>query len=154
MPETNASNSCERRSSTDRRSNLTDRRKYDLGGNPYDPNFIDRRSGKDRRESVVDRRIGLDRQRGPGRRRSDERKSAEEGQMSDEQFDFIMAIDEYKRANSRPFPTWTEVLEVIKALGYRKVAEPQALTPHGSSSEVDNESEDDFASPAESQPDE
>ncbi len=42
--------------------------------------------------------------------------------MNDEQFAFIMAIDEYKRVNSRPFPTWTEVLEVVKHLGYRKVA--------------------------------
>jgi hypothetical protein len=75
----------------------------------------------------VDRRLGLDRRRGPGRRRSDDRKSAEEGQMSDEQFELLMAIDEYKRNNARPFPTWTEVLEVIKALGYRKVAEPQSL---------------------------
>ncbi len=47
--------------------------------------------------------------------------------MSDEQFEFLMAIDEYKRKNTRPFPTWTEVLDVIKALGYRKVAEPQSL---------------------------
>ena len=47
--------------------------------------------------------------------------------MSDEQFEFIMAIDRYKQMNARPFPTWTEVLEVIKALGYRKVAEPQSL---------------------------
>ena len=47
--------------------------------------------------------------------------------MTDEQFEFIMAIDRYKRVNNRPFPTWTEVLEVIKALGYRKVAEPQPL---------------------------
>ena len=54
--------------------------------------------------------------------------------MSDEQFEFVMAIDEYKRANARPFPTWTEVLEVIRALGYRRVAEPQALAPHGSAS--------------------
>ena len=146
MPDLDASQSCERRSSTDRRANLTDRRRYDLGGNPYDPNFIDRRSGKDRRENVVDRRIGLDRQRGPGRRRSDERKSAEEGQMSDEQFEFIMAIDEYKRANSRPFPTWTEVLEVIKALGYRRVAEPQALAPHGSAPEPAIESDEDSES--------
>jgi len=90
-------------------------------------NKDERRSGIDRRASVVDRRLGLDRQRGPGRRRSDERKSAEEGQMSDEQFEFLMAIEEYKRHNSRPFPTWTEVLEVIKAIGYRKVAEPQSL---------------------------
>lgn len=58
---------------------------------------------------------------------TEERKSAEEGHMSDEQFEFLMAIDDYKRTNSRPFPTWTEVLEVIKALGYRKVAEPQSL---------------------------
>lgn len=47
--------------------------------------------------------------------------------MSDEQFEFLLAIDEYKRKNARPFPTWTEVLEVIKALGYRRVAEPQSL---------------------------
>ncbi|UCC96819.1 MAG: hypothetical protein JSW66_13345 [Phycisphaerales bacterium] len=87
----------------------------------------ERRLREERRGSVVDRRLGLDRRRGPGRRLTDERKSAEEGHMSDEQFEFLMAIDEYKRKNTRPFPTWTEVLEVIKALGYRKVAEPQPL---------------------------
>jgi hypothetical protein len=87
----------------------------------------ERRKSDDRRGSVVDRRLGLDRRRGPGRRLAEDRKSAEEGQMSDEQFDFLMAIDEYKRKNARPFPTWTEVLDVIKALGYRKVAEPQSL---------------------------
>jgi hypothetical protein len=92
-----------------------------------DDNFTERRDNQDRRRNVVDRRIGLDRRRGPGRRLTDERKSAEEGQMSEEQFTFLMAIDEYKRKNSRPFPTWTEVLEVIKALGYRKVAEPQSF---------------------------
>ena len=86
----------------------------------------DRRTS-DRRDGVVDRRLGLDRRRGPGKRRSDDRRSAEEGQMSDEQFGFLMAINEYKKANARPFPTWTEVLEVIKAMGYRKVAEPGAL---------------------------
>ena len=95
--------------------------------------FIERRGGKDRRQNVVDRRLGLDRRRGPGRRRSDERKAAEEGQMSDEQFEFLMAIDEYKRKNGRPFPTWTEVLELIKALGYRKVAEPQPLQQNNNS---------------------
>ena len=82
----------------------------------------DRRAGVDRRGSVVDRRGGMERRRGPGRRRSDKRRSAEEGEMDEEQFAFIMAIDEYKRVNNRPFPTWTEVLEVIKHLGYRKVA--------------------------------
>ncbi len=81
----------------------------------------------ERRKTVVDRRLGLNRRRGPGHRRSEERRAAEEGEMNDEQFDFLMAIDRYKKENQRPFPTWTEVLEVAKALGYRKVAEPQDL---------------------------
>jgi len=92
-------------------------------------NKEERRESSERRASVVDRRLGLDRRRGPGRRRSDERKSAEDGNMSDEQFEFLMAIDQYKRVNNRPFPTWTEVLEVIGALGYRRVAEPSFETP-------------------------
>jgi hypothetical protein len=86
----------------------------------------ERRQRKDRR-SVVDRRLGLERRRGPGRRRQDQRRAAEEGEMTDEQFEFIMAVDKYKRVNNRPFPTWTEVLDVIHALGYRKVAEPKDL---------------------------
>ncbi len=82
---------------------------------------------KSPRRNVVDRRVGLERRRGPGRRRSDERRSAEEGEMNDEQFEFLMAINEYKRVNKRPFPTWTEVLDVIRALGYRKVADPENI---------------------------
>jgi hypothetical protein len=79
------------------------------------------------RRDVVDRRIGLDRRRGPGRRRSEDRRAAEEGEMTEEQFEFLMAMNEYKRINKRPFPTWTEVLDVMKALGYRKVAGPQDI---------------------------
>jgi hypothetical protein len=86
-----------------------------------------KKSFEERRKTVMDRRLGFDRRRGPGRRLSPERKAAEEGQMNDEQFVFLMAIDDYKKQNQRPFPTWTEVLEVIQALGYRKVAEPQSL---------------------------
>ena len=87
----------------------------------------EKRTFTERRKSVVDRRLGLDRRRGPGHRRTPERRAAEEGEMNDEQFEFLMAMDQYKKANQRPFPTWTEVLEVIKALGYRKVAEPESL---------------------------
>jgi len=43
--------------------------------------------------------------------------------MTEEQFEFVIAIEEYKKVNKRPFPTWTEVLDIIKAMGYRKVAE-------------------------------
>jgi hypothetical protein len=47
--------------------------------------------------------------------------------MNDEQFAFLQAVEEYKRVNERPFPTWTEVLDIVKALGYRKVEEPQDI---------------------------
>lgn len=84
------------------------------------------RRGTDRRYGI-DRRCGLDRRRGPGKRRTPDRRCAEEGEMTPEQFEFLMAVDEYKRVNHRPFPTWTEVLDIIQALGYRKVARPQNI---------------------------
>ena len=106
-------------------------------GQPSDrrQTVVDRRMGVERRQRTreesgytgperrvnADRRTGLERRRGPGRRRSDDRRSAEEGEMSAEQFEFIMAIETYKKVNKRMFPTWTEVLEVILQLGYRKV---------------------------------
>ena len=43
--------------------------------------------------------------------------------MTDELLEFVLAIDEYKRINKRPFPTWSEVFEVIRYLGYRRVAD-------------------------------
>jgi hypothetical protein len=101
----------------------TDAEKSDLNVSYNGPD----RRGNGRRTSVVDRRLGLDRRRGPGRRRSEERRSAEEGEMTPEQFDFLMTVEEYKRVNNRPFPSWTEVLELVTAMGYRKVAEPAKL---------------------------
>ena len=95
------------------------------------PGDAERREAERRqaeRRDVIDRRTDLDRRRGPGRRRSEDRRSAEEGEMTEEQFDFLMAINEYKRINRRPFPSWSEVLDVMKALGYRKVAEPQDIS--------------------------
>lgn len=85
---------------------------------------IDRRIGLDRREleklAKGGAATGLERRRGPGRRLADSLKSAEEGEMSKEQFLFLLAIDTFKRANQKTFPSWTDVLEVIRLLGYRK----------------------------------
>jgi hypothetical protein len=97
---------------------------------------VDRRAGLDRRQLAADqsgytgaeRRVaerrastGLERRRGPGRRRADDRREAEEGEMNVEQFEFIMAIETYKKVNKRLYPTWTEILEIVQQLGYRKV---------------------------------
>ena len=109
-----------------------DRRKTgdDFSGVDKRKNVVDRRTKLDRRLLEIGSPTGLERRRGPGRRRSDDRRSAEEGEMSDEQFEFVMAVDTYKRLNNRPFPTWTEVLEVVKQLGYRKVAASTIKLPN------------------------
>ena len=68
---------------------------------------------------------GLDRRRGPGRRLSESLKAAEEGQLTSEQFLFVMAINSFKQANKVHYPAWTDVLEVIRLLGYRKTQESE-----------------------------
>jgi hypothetical protein len=103
-----------RKSEVDRRSGL-ERRQETAEEAGYD--------GPERRVATEDRRdpTGLERRRGPGRRRSDDRKAAEEGEMTNEQFEFVMAIETYKKVNKRMYPTWTEILEIVRQLGYRKV---------------------------------
>jgi hypothetical protein len=46
---------------------------------------------------------------------------------SEEETDFLRAIQEYKRKRGRPFPTWREVLAVTRSLGYRRVLPPVDL---------------------------
>ncbi len=87
------------------------------GPDRRNPLRVDSRTG-----SESERRSGMDRRRGPGRRRGEVRRAAEEGEITGELLEFIMAIDEYKRINERPFPTWSEVFEIVHYLGYRKVA--------------------------------
>ncbi|MCH2139043.1 MAG: hypothetical protein MK074_08345 [Phycisphaerales bacterium] len=81
---------------------------------------VDRRLGLDRRDRADGRNTPLERRRGPGRRRSDFLRSAEEGEMTTEQYLFLRAIEAFKTANNKTFPSWTDVLEVIRRLGYRK----------------------------------
>lgn len=37
-----------------------------------------------------------------------------------EELEFMQALDQYKRSSGRMFPTCSEVLEVLKSLGYRR----------------------------------
>jgi len=99
---------------------------------------LDRRSGIDRRLRPGAATSGLERRRGPGRRRSDFAKAAEEGELTSEQFNFVAAIEAFKKANEKTFPTWTDVLEVIRLLGYRKTC----------SSELSLRNVDDWTEPA------
>src|SRR5579862_7228019 len=102
-------------------------------GHPKDSCVTDRR-GNDRRAKerrkreipvAMERRTGSDRRHGERRRQIDP--TTCERDYSEEEILFMKAMDQYKRDNRRPFPTWSEVLEVLRALGYRKIAEPTAL---------------------------
>jgi hypothetical protein len=41
------------------------------------------------------------------------------------EMEFMMAMNAYKHSSGRMFPTWSEVLEVLRGLGYEKVTEEQ-----------------------------
>lgn len=100
---------------TDRRGQSNDRRGRSGGPERRKRNIpvaVERRSGKDRRQ---------------GERRRQVDPTTCERDYNDDEISFMKAMDQYKRANRRPFPTWSEVLEVLHALGYRKVADPTAL---------------------------
>jgi hypothetical protein len=87
-----------------------------------------RREGRRKRDIpvAVERCTGKDRRQQGERRRQVDPTTCEKD-YSDEELLFMKAMDQYKRANRRPFPTWSEVLEVLRALGYRKVEAPTAL---------------------------
>src|ERR1700733_10481490 len=43
-----------------------------------------------------------------------------EREYSNQELEFMQAMHDYKKSSGRMFPTWSEVLEVIRALGYEK----------------------------------
>jgi hypothetical protein len=92
----------------ERRLRSGDRRKRNI------PVAVERRSGKDRRTEKGERRRQVD-------------PTTCEKDYTEEEIIFMKAMDQYKRANRRPFPTWSEVLEVLRSLGYRKTETATAL---------------------------
>lgn len=90
----------------------------------------DRRHHNERRKQSIpvalERRSGTDRREKGERRRQVDPTTCEKD-YSDEEIIFMKAMDQYKRSNRRPFPTWSEVLEVLRSLGYRKTEEATEL---------------------------
>lgn len=100
---------------TDRRASNNDRRK--LKGH---------RKGDSAGEPESDKQVEvIDRRRQERRRQIDP--TTCERDYSTNEVEFMRAMDKYKRRSGRPFPTWSEVLEVLMSLGYRKVAEPTEM---------------------------
>lgn len=89
--------------------------------------FKDRRLSSDRREETPAVRTGVE-NRVSERRKVERRRQIDpttcERDYKPDEIEFMKAMDDYKRRSGRQFPTWSEVLEVIRDLGYRKVAAP------------------------------
>lgn len=43
-----------------------------------------------------------------------------EREYTADELEFMRAMDDYKRKSGRPFPTWSEVLEVVRGMGYHR----------------------------------
>lgn len=71
---------------------------------------IERRDGKDRR--TKDQPVAAE-------RRKVERR-INEYVLDPEVLEFINAVNDFKSVHQKPFPTWTEIHEILLSLGYRK----------------------------------
>jgi hypothetical protein len=84
---------------------------------------MDRRLLQDRRQQsvpvAVERRKN-ERRKVPRRRQIDP--TTCERDYTDAEVEFMNALDDYKRRSGRMFPTCSEILEVLRDLGYQKQA--------------------------------
>jgi hypothetical protein len=96
---------------------------------------IDRRRVRERRAND-DRRtknltINAERRVGPRREKVARRRQIDpttcERDYTNEEIEFMHALDRYKRASGRMFPTCSELLEVIRSLGYEKRTDASGL---------------------------
>ena len=94
---------------------------------------IERRSKKDRRTSperrAEDVRVETERRQAPRRKVARRRQidpTTCERDYNQEEIEFMQALDAYKRAAGRMFPTCSEILEVLRDLGYRRLS-PEEL---------------------------
>jgi len=97
---------------------------------------MERRSGTSRRQPDSDRRreeipVAEDRREGE-RRKVQRRRQIDpttcERDYTNDEIEFMRAMDHYKRTSRRMFPTCSEILEVVRSLGYVKLVDGQV--PH------------------------
>ena len=98
--------------------------------------LVDRRAAKDRRanserrkknEPVAVEQRRSERRKVPRRRQIDP--TTCERDYTDDEIEFMQALDAYKRVSGRMFPTCSEILEVIRDMGYVRLPPGNTLTP-------------------------
>ncbi len=103
-----------------------------------------RRSTEERRtkksEVAEERREGERRQKVQRRRQIDP--TTCERDYTNDEIEFMQAMDDYKRRSGRMFPTCSEILEVIRDMGYVKQLGPTPSEPTYQAVEVAEEGEE------------
>ena len=73
----------------------------------------------------------------PAKRRKQRRRQIDpttcERDYSNDEIAFMHALDDYKRRNGRMFPTCSEILEVVRAMGYVRLNETDGASSEQSS---------------------
>ena len=85
---------------------------------------MDRRFKTRRNENIVTDIAAAIPEEAPPRRKKQRRRQIDpttcERDYSGDELEFMRAMDDYKRRNGRMFPTCSEILEVVRAIGYSK----------------------------------
>ena len=113
----------DKRRGRDERRAGEERRKRDVGPpqGQQDQRLADRRTGMDRRRPHLHYEELTQHPR-PERNINDY-------PLSTDELEFINAINDYKSKFGRPFPTWSEILHVLRTLGYIRLDADIPLPP-------------------------
>jgi hypothetical protein len=91
-------------------------------------NSSDRRGEERRKQEAV---VAVERRAGERRTKVQRRRQIDpttcERDYSTDEIEFMHALDAYKHTSGRMFPTCSEILEVIRGLGYVRVAPGQTI---------------------------
>jgi hypothetical protein len=96
-------------------------------GKPAAESEAERRAGSDRRASAerrvrnvpveVERRSGIDRRSIPDRRAG---RRGGEYELDADTLEFIAAIGAFKERTGKAFPTWSDMIALLRSLGWEK----------------------------------
>ncbi len=107
-------------------------KEFDFSRYPFDSVFHERRTGGDRRNKDApveppEKPAASEVQHPERRAKKDRRRRIDpttfDKQYTDDEMEFMNAMQRFKEISGRSFPTYREVLRVIVDLGYRRVSD-------------------------------
>jgi hypothetical protein len=106
-----------------------DTQEFDFSRFPFDSLFHERRTGRDRRDketpASVPEKPPVSQAPSERRAKKDRRRRIDpttfDKQYTDDEMEFMNAMQRFKEKSGKSFPTYREVLRVLVDLGYRRI---------------------------------